>query len=75
MNWHFANNGEKPEDLKEYMSISGDESYVLPTYYDEHIDVMISCDDGNVWLIGEHYDEAGVLYDNYVKAWVDIDEV
>lgn len=75
MKWHFAANGDKPEHLKEYLSISGDERYVMPTYYNECKDVMVSYDDCQEWLIGEHYDEIGVLYNNYVKAWVDINDV
>ena len=73
MNWHFINDGTKPKDLQECIAIESRERQIVSCYWMEQEDLFRSYegeDEYKEFYLGPFED-----YDNYILAWIPIDEI
>lgn len=73
MNWHFSDDGTKPHDLQECIGIDSRKRIIVSCYWMEYEDLFRSYegnDEYEEFYLGPFED-----YDNYIVAWIPIDEV
>lgn len=70
MNWHFSDDGIKPHDFQDCIAIESRERRIVDCYWSQKENLFRTLDGGHIFYLGEFDD-----YDNYVLAWISVDEI